>query len=280
MYGQAKTLTTNSQGFRNTQNFTPQVPEGRVRLVCAGDSFTLGFGVADDETWCHLLESHDPRLQTVNLGQGGYGLGQAYLWYKRNHTKLDHGIVVFAFVSEDFARLQLSDFRGYGKPTFTVVDERIVTLGVPVSRSAYRLPYGSAVYKLSVVKYFRRLPFVRELRERKERDRAPWHFVVHAIFADLSRISAEQGSQLTLVYLPTIEDAASEENDDLRAVVRGIAADLGIPLLDLVPGFRKLSADAAAALFFPYKSRGLGHFSEAGNAHVARLIHERLDQGL
>ena len=44
-------------------------------------------GVGNDDVWCKLLESIDNRIETVNLGQGGYGVDQAYLWYKRNSFK-------------------------------------------------------------------------------------------------------------------------------------------------------------------------------------------------
>ena len=62
------------------------------------------------------------RLETVNLGQGGYGVDRAYLWYKRNETNLEHDIVVLAFISDDSWRMESDTFFGYGKPYLTIRD--------------------------------------------------------------------------------------------------------------------------------------------------------------
>ena len=55
MYGPGIALHTNAQGFRNVRNFAPAVPAGAMRAICSGDSFTLGYGVADKDTWCARL---------------------------------------------------------------------------------------------------------------------------------------------------------------------------------------------------------------------------------
>src|ERR1700676_469005 len=75
-------LRTNSRGFRASSDYTQQVPPGKVRIVCSGDSQTFGDGVDNDHAWCQLLQSLDDRFQTVNIAQSGYGLDQMYLRYK------------------------------------------------------------------------------------------------------------------------------------------------------------------------------------------------------
>ncbi len=71
LYGPGRTLTINAQGFRATRDYPVEVPEGKVRILASGDSFTLGYGVGDADTWCAALERTDPRLEIVNMGQGG-----------------------------------------------------------------------------------------------------------------------------------------------------------------------------------------------------------------
>ena len=44
-YGPAKNLTINDQGFRGARSVTKRVPPQKLRIVCSGDSFTLGYGV-------------------------------------------------------------------------------------------------------------------------------------------------------------------------------------------------------------------------------------------
>ncbi|HIE94967.1 MAG TPA: hypothetical protein EYQ83_19660 [Acidobacteria bacterium] len=116
MYGPGVSLSTNSQRFRIAVDAQERPVPRQIRLVCAGDSFTLGFGVGDSDTWCHRLTQINERIESVNLRQGGYGFDQAYLWYKRNSAALDHEIQVFGFITADFERMRSSTFLGYGKP--------------------------------------------------------------------------------------------------------------------------------------------------------------------
>ncbi len=52
MYGRGVYLKTNSQRFRNNHDFETAVPKGKYRIICSGDSHTLGYGVDNDHTWC------------------------------------------------------------------------------------------------------------------------------------------------------------------------------------------------------------------------------------
>jgi len=69
-------VVTNALGFRDPRLPTPK-PTGTVRLVVAGDSFTQGFGVAEDEAYPRRLETllrlADPSCpyEVVNLGVPG-----------------------------------------------------------------------------------------------------------------------------------------------------------------------------------------------------------------
>ena len=78
-YGPGRNLTINGQGVRAKRTYAARPPEGKRRALCAGDAYTLGTGVDDDNTWCAQLEQREPQLETVNLGQGGYGIDQSYL---------------------------------------------------------------------------------------------------------------------------------------------------------------------------------------------------------
>jgi hypothetical protein len=141
MYGPGGDVRINSQGFRNTDDFDPVVAPGRLRIICSGDSFTFGEGVANDKTWCQLLASLDSRLEPVNLGQTGYGIDQAYLWYKRDGLKLSHHVHLLEFITDDFYRMQTAVFAGYAKPVLDIVHGRLVVTNVPVPRRSYYLTW-------------------------------------------------------------------------------------------------------------------------------------------
>jgi len=137
MYGPGISLTTNYQRYRNLVDFDMKVPADKVRIICSGDSFTLGYGVDDDNNWCQLLSTISDILETVNMGQGGYGVDQAYLWYERNKTKLEHDVQIFAFITPDFHRMQSDTFFGFGKPYLAMQNEKLIQMNYPVPRRSY-----------------------------------------------------------------------------------------------------------------------------------------------
>src|SRR5262245_15030503 len=68
----------NQFGIRDREDLTLDKPAGVRRVVCLGDSFTLGWGVRREHAWPVLLEAElqrqTPALQVVNCG----GCGSAY----------------------------------------------------------------------------------------------------------------------------------------------------------------------------------------------------------
>lgn len=69
------TLFTNNLGLRE-RPLAPKADPEVYRILCIGDSFTLGWGVADEKAWVRLIEGlvkpPDGRsVQTVNGGNAG-----------------------------------------------------------------------------------------------------------------------------------------------------------------------------------------------------------------
>ena len=64
-----------------------------------GDSFTEGYGVSPQDSWCSVL-SHLLHCQVANFGVAGYGTDQAYLRFldnRRDRAK----VVILGFLSEN-----------------------------------------------------------------------------------------------------------------------------------------------------------------------------------
>ena len=160
MYGPGIYFKTNAQGFRNDYDFEVMVPDGRHRVICSGDSFTLGYGVANDRTWCQFLAAIDPQIEPVNMGQGGYGVDQAYLWFKRDGTQLEYNTHLFAFITSDFQRMRKDRFLGYAKPVLVIENGKLVATNVPVPRFAYKFTWLTANWDnlkgLRTVQFFNR----------------------------------------------------------------------------------------------------------------------------
>ncbi len=289
MYGPGLHMRINSQGFRNDKDFSVEIPAGKVRFICSGDSFTFGFGVSNDQTWCHVLSTLDQRLETVNMAQGGYGIDQAYLWYKRDGDKLAHNVQLFAFITTDFDRMQRDKFLGYGKPVLKVEDGELVVDNVPVSRRAFFVPWATqhqnAINELRSVQFLKETFFQGSAASPKPELDEPtiitlsWH-----VLKELQQINQARGSKLVLVYLPTQADYKGDDSaiktDTRRRYVRQAAAEAGLLFIDLVDEFRQLSRDEMNALFIPNGAidfpGAAGHYSAKGNEYIAHRLYQEL----
>lgn len=290
MYGPGLNLTTNAQGFRNDEDFSKTVPAGQLRLICSGDSFTLGYGVDNDHTWCQRLVALDSRLQTVNMGQGGYGVDQAYLWYKRDGTALDHDIHLFTFITNDFERMRSDNFLGYGKPVLDVQDGQLTINNVPVPERAFYVPWltqnSESIKKLRTVQLLSHL-FQNSVQAETHNELTENDWLLErvnvGILKDLQQLNRDQNSILVLVYLPTLNDYQPDPQGDTeqwRQKVRLAAQDLGIYFIDLVDDFRTLPSSDVPALFlhegevdFPGAA---GHYTVSGNEYIAQRLYEEL----
>jgi hypothetical protein len=287
LYGPGKFLKTNAQRFRNDTDFSKTVQVGKTRIICSGDSFTFGFGVDNDYTWPQLLARHAPNLETVNMGQGGYGADQAYLWYKRDGAVLDHDIQIFAVISPDLYRMQHARFNGYGKPVLAMQNGHVVATNVPVPRSmevwSPRLVRAeNALSNLSITRLLRsvfKLDSAPPVAPRAERNQETAE-VLTLMLDDLQETNVGKHSVLVLAYLPTREELAMSRPMSWRGFLAEYAHTHGLLYMDLVDDFRKLAPAELDKLFI---ARGAvdfpgaaGHYTEAGNAYIADLIYRRL----
>lgn len=277
LYGPGRTLTTNAQGFRGTREYAPDVPPGRIRLLCSGDSFTLGWGVDDADTWPAQLERQDDRIETINLGQGGYGIDQAYLWARRDGARFARDLHLFGIISEDFRRMRHADFRGTPKPTLRLSHGVPAAAGVPVPRERRS---GAPWERLNTIRALRRLlhreppdsPPVMALSEAAA--------LAEAALVTLDRDNRDRGSRLVAIWLPTLGEYDGADTDLLRTTFLAHLRAEDVLVFDLTEEFRRLAPAAVDSLFltqedvvFPVGGR---HYSAAGNAFVARAIWGRL----
>jgi hypothetical protein len=266
LYGRGRSLRTNAQRFRSDYDFTVAVPAGRARVVCSGDSFTLGHGVSGDQAWCPQLAADEPRLETVNMGQGGYGVDQAYLWYVRDGLKLDHHAQVFAFIAHDLLRMTWTRFAGISKPLLKVVDGRIVATNTPLSTLSTRFPRAAQnAHYLLELHTLELLGAGRAPAPNVAEERA----LALRILERLAEIHRQRQSDLLVVFLPVRGDYDGDP-DDAAAWRAFFASELGrrgIPYLDLVAEFKKLRPEEVPPLFNPG-----GHYGAAGHRWVARQV--------
>jgi lysophospholipase L1-like esterase len=298
MYGPGVYLRTNAQEFRSNHDVQASLPDGKVRVVCSGDSFTFGYGVDNDHTWCELLSVLEPRFESVNMGQGGYGVDQAYLWYKRDGLKFEHRVQLFAFITEDFYRMLSDSFLGYDKPVLAVENGKLIVKNVPVPKQAYYSTWlKHTVGKLSglrtvelVNRIERKVGMLKaksQPQSQRERDRKARE-ILGKLFEDLKRLNEQRSSKLVLVYLPTLQELLAKapqpgySSEPWSEFLEEESSTLRIPLINLFDAFRSLSDDEMSRLFIPKGDLSYpgaaGHLNNAGNEFVARALHDKLVQ--
>ncbi len=286
-YAPGLDVKINSQGFRSDEDFTVDVPKDKIRLICSGDSFTFGFGVSNNQTWCHDLSTINSQLQTVNMALGGYGIDQAYLWYKRDGGKLKHNVHLFAFITADFDRIQRDVFLGYGKPLLKVKDDQLIIENVPVSKRGFYFfwttpPYQEAFNELRSVQLLSQTFFQQQNNSKPPIDEPLVQAVSWKILEDLAQLDTAHHSKLVLIYLPVQADyEINLKTDTRRRYVEQASQKKGLIYFDLVDEFRKLPREKMNDLFIPNDGSinfpgAPGHYSAKGNQYIAEQVYRAL----
>lgn len=291
MYGPGVYLRTNSQGLRADQDFAPRPPPGKIRVVCSGESTTMGYGVANGSGWCESLNSLDRRIEPVNMGQIHYGLDQMYLWYLRDGVALNADIHIVALLNIDISRMGYESIFGMPKPVLELRDgqlrlgaraipwwRRAASSLFPISRVSPRIspwsPFGpQVVAPLSPILNSRLQLF-------KDRGggrgfpvgRRDLRGVAVRVFETLDRIDRKRGAAFVVVWLPWITQRARDPD---RQEIAEFSKELnrkGIVSLDLVEEFSRWPIDKQDRLLLPADA----HYSKEGNRLVAEMVYQRL----
>lgn len=286
-FGPSVYLRTNSRGFRSNEETTDQIPSDKVRLLCSGDSFTLGDGVDNDHTWCQLLALMDNRLETVNMGESGYGVGQMYLQYKREGNSLQHDVHILAVIGDDFRRMECTDMGCGPKPILKLQNgESLVVINVPVPREPrfvhWWLWYGQPLKELRAVQLSEAVLNRISPRRPPSEPTTAMYQTVSKIIDNLRSFGEKKDGIFVLVYLPTEEDY-NGTNPSLplwRIFLRQEAERTGLPFIDLTEDFQELSPQEVRRLFIPpdpsLATFVAGHYSNEGHGFVAKKLYSDL----
>jgi hypothetical protein len=284
-FGPGKHLRINALGFRGP-DLALEKPPGRLRVVCSGDSFAFGSGVGDADTWCAQLATHHPAIEPVNMGQQGYGVDQAYLWFRRDGVPLKPDLHLFTFIWDDFTRMQVTRTYGFGKPILELDGSELRVGNVPVPPTGFKFPrlarFGREVW--AALHGLRAYDLAQSFRERMAgpagiqapRDSATWE-IASRMIAELADTHARNGSVFVVVHLaerlhvPGSDDRAPNA-DEWRRRLRNSAERLGIHYLDLTANLEQLPPDSQVVLFIPDDP----HYSEDGNRWAAAQLYAYL----
>ena len=279
-FGPGVGLRITGSGVRAGARVSPDSAAPASRLVCSGDSFTFGSGVADDRHWCALLEGLLPGVRAINLGEASYGFDQSALRYRRDGAPLAAGVHVFALTDGALERAPGGSLDGWSKPYLDLDGDRVTTRNVPVAPQR-----GDAVRRATAARTFDDLRIVQEFRRVRGVDpewaaaraadaRLP---LVERVIGDMAAAERERGGALVLAYLPSFRTARRNGADARRRRLAAFAEAHGIRFVDLTPRFHVMRLDSLDLSFIGSDSPGrsgetAGQLSRLGHAVVAQEI--------
>jgi hypothetical protein len=266
------TLTTNSRGMRGAREYDDRKPRGARRVAIAGDSFTFGLGVQDDEVFSAQLARDRLDLEVFNLGVNNYGVNQMLLRVERDAMPLRLDLAVIAVIRDDFRRAgeEYTVPNGYPRPMFRLEGERLVRpwrLAPPILPGA-EIPRESPLLERAESALRRARSGLAGVPKESLED--GWR-VGSAILVEARRVARDCGIPLLVVLLPCTDDLAVDQ--PVAVLLRSLAARHELGFVDLVPSFRD-AARSGDGLFIP----GDGHPSPRGHSLIAAALRREVDR--
>src|SRR5215472_7204359 len=261
LFGPEISFRSNSQGFRNDEYFSPEIPRDKFRIVCSGDSVTMGV-VA-------------------------YGIDQAYLLYRREDSKLNLNLHILAFINEDFNRMASTSFAGYKKPVLAVENNALTVKNVPVPRNNTVAPLDGVdrppkLGELRTIKFLRHIfhasPASRGREDLTKEEKAlP---VALKVFQTLRDMHTQENQMFVAVYLPTFDDCLGEAENDvqLRQVLDAETRKMGLWYWDLTGDCQQLPSVTVQHMFFGPNQIAAWHLTAEGNRVIAELLYRRMSE--
>lgn len=286
-YGPGRAITINADGFRGLEDYVGHKPSDRFRLVCLGDSFTMGYGVGDRDTYPARLESMHSGIQVVNMGQGGYSLGQCYLWYLRDGDQLDADALLLAFILDDIWRMGEGRMaNGAAAPGFEIRGGQLSVTGQPLPppiATGEPVVEGGQTMRFFVdhCATIRTVQAIAGTEPAAQTGRQEKFKVALRIIAELQQHTEDRDIPLLIVLLPELRELtdfrAAEVYRVASEVLHSFTRDRNLPFLNLYDAFAEIGPDDVGSYFL---QEHWYHYNELGNQLVARRLHPFLIDNL
>jgi lysophospholipase L1-like esterase len=242
--------TVNKQGFRvRSADVTySKDSDGYFRIICLGDSFTYGHGVADDKTYPVFLEKYledicQRKIQVINAGVCGATITEELDMYIKHCIQLQPALVVLLFQEadiNDFAKILLlkakkghvGDIDKYllGSKIYSLVKLKILQ-----QQKKYSISYYEKYEEYVMNKYLENVE-------------------------SLNKIVMSNNSVLIVVIY----------NGDENEALKSFCINKHIPVVDIRKEYAQRAAQGDIYLIY--------HHNEKGNDLLAKLIAQKLSE--
>jgi hypothetical protein len=291
-------VVMNSEGFWDVPHKTHKA-QGIRRLLFLGDSFTIGWAVPKEERFTDLIKEHlSSGYEVINMGMWGYSTDQELLVLEEKGLEYSPDIVIVSMFLDDLFCSNLFSVNDgmYVKPKFSLLADGALELcNFPVPNNHGR----SALLNMILTRLYK---LRNRLETGTEFDRLGWisvfdkaYFQKDGYYLSLSLLnqmyetSKANNSDFLLVIIPYKDQmwgsrfgAAGPGYDGIpperldpylpQKVVILFCEKMGIPVLDLLPAFKRRSREEK--LFFEYDL----HWTTAGHRLAAEQVLAYLEQ--
>jgi lysophospholipase L1-like esterase len=249
-------IRTNSFGFRDGEYPVERVP-GRRRILFVGDSFTLGWGVAQDSTMAELVEQKlnagGQPTEVINLGIGNYNTAMELELFRRSGLQFQPDMVVLLqFVNDaEPTPRPAGGIKGLvlsNSYLIALLMDRFIALRPLVAEGADWKTYYSNLY----------------------RHGAPGLLASEEAFSELIELCRERGIQLVIASIPELRQLVDYPFPQATEFVRSIAERNAVPFLDLLPA---LEREDPASLWVSVED---SHANARANGIMADALYEKI----
>lgn len=261
-------IRINALGVRDEEEIGLKAP-GERRIVVLGDSLVLSVQVAQEQTFCELLErrlnaraSAGVRYRVINAGVQGYGPVEEWLFFRSLAAALQPDIVLHTvFVGNDAEEALASapKLQGDARPAADVLRESVITRLRRIVRSSMVLQ----VLRLRVLSATERMavdiqppePPLQSYAAKPASRIAEGIALTRRCIEDVARHAATLGARTGIVLMParfqvddrdyhalaeTVRQAGGElVRDAANERFAAALANLPVPRVDVLPAMRR-----------------------------------------
>ncbi len=220
---------TNSLGFRDRE-YSPEKPPGVDRMLCLGDSFTYGAGVAWQETYPKVVEQRlaecypERTIEVWNCGQVGWNTIEEVRLLRERGLGFDPDIVLIGFFLNDATNLNMN-------PVLHRIAKRSLRKDWLARHSAFyyycRWRWQRARLTRSTTRHYL------DAFLSQDASRTFWKECQQAL-SEAKALSQEEDFHLALVLFPAFIDLNEKYPfQPIHEEVKRACAGLQIPFLDL-----------------------------------------------
>ena len=253
-------LATNSLGLRDNE-YSVRKDVGNKRIVVIGDSFTLGWGVELDQTFCKRLERmfrrESDEYEVINMGVGNYNSVMEVELFKQKGLQLEPDLVILMFFLNDTeavprGRSRLADAFIRHSYFYAFLFERHLRLKSRFLEESGWRSYYSSLYS----------------RKNQENIEA-----ASTAIRDLISLCRRNDIEILVANIPELRNLEDYEFGVATDYICGLAEEGGVPFVDLLPS---LTAHKPESLWV---SREDPHANGRANEIIARRLYEEIADG-